>query len=90
MSKKNLVDEIANRAGLSKTSVSSVLDSLSEVAMAAVANGIDLTIPGVGKIATRQKPARVGRNPKTGEPVSIAAKTAVTFKPAKALIDAAN
>lgn len=90
MSKANLIDEIAARTGIRKKDVDAVLDTLGEVAKAAIVSGSDLTIPGVGKIAPRQKAGRTGRNPATGQPIEIPASIAITFKAAKALKDAAN
>lgn len=90
MSKNDLITELHNRTGITKKSVGEVLDAFAEVTKAAVGSGTELSIPGVGKITTRQKAARTGRNPATGMPVEIPAKTVVAFKAAKALTDAAN
>ena len=49
-----------------------------------------VAIAGVGKFVVRERAARRGRNPHTGEPVDIAASKAASFKPAKALRDAVN
>lgn len=90
MSKADLIDDIAQRTGSAKNKVAAMLDAMAETAKAAVASGKDMTIPGVGKISTRTTAARMGRNPATGESVSIPSKVAVTFKVAKSLKDAAN
>lgn len=90
MSKIDLINELHNRTGILKVACAEILDALAECAKAAVGSGTELSIPGVGKITTRQKAARTGRNPATGTPVEIPAKTVVAFKAAKALTDAAN
>ena len=56
----------------------------------ALAKGEDARISGFGVFGTRARPARTGRNPRTGENVAIAASTAPTFKPGKAFKDAVN
>ncbi|HEY9232533.1 MAG TPA: HU family DNA-binding protein, partial [Blastocatellia bacterium] len=47
----------------------------------------EFTIPGIGKLVVKKTKARMGRNPKTGEPMKIAAKTVVRFRVAKAAKD---
>ena len=49
-----------------------------------------VTIAGYGAFSTKSRPARTGRNPRTGESIAIAASTAPSFKPAKAHRDAVN
>ena len=56
----------------------------------ALARGEDVRIAGFGTFGTRNRPARTGRNPRTGESLNIAASTAPTFKPGKPLKDAVN
>lgn len=50
----------------------------------------EVTLPGLGKLKTTPRAARTGRDPRTGAPVAIAARTAVKFAPSKALSDALN
>ena len=90
MSKATLIEEIAQRTGIKKKDVDAVLDTLGEVAKAAIQSEGEFTLTGIGKVSTRQTKARIGRNPRTGEDVNIPAKVAISFKPAKALKDAAN
>lgn len=74
----------------SKKEVGQILDAIA----ATIQDGLDdhgeVTIPGLGKFVAKERPARTGRNPKTGDPVEIPASVAVTFKPAKALKDYLN
>ncbi len=91
MNQAELIDAIANdsgNTGISKTAIKFVLETQAKVAHAALAKGDEVTLPGIGKITVKDKPARVGRNPRTGEPVNIPAKKAAHFGAAKALKDA--
>lgn len=60
-----------------------------EIASVLKAGG-DFTIPGLGKFSAKTRPARTGRNPATGQPVSIPEKKVVHFSAAKAIKDALN
>lgn len=88
--KKELIDSIAGRTGFKKSSVELLLN----IALAEIENalliGDAVAINGFGTFETKQREARTGRNPRTGEPVEIAASTTVAFKPAKALKDSLN
>lgn len=87
MKKDELIDAIAGDAGMTKRDVERVIDGLGEVASAALAGGDEIVLPGLGKFKTKTRAARSGRNPHTGEPLQIPAKTVVDFKVAKALAD---
>lgn len=85
--KKEIVDALARKTNLSKTSVTLVLDALpSVVSDALIAEG-NITLPGIGKLKTATRAARTGRNPRTGEVVNTPAKVVVKFSAAKALDD---
>ena len=77
-------------AGISKTIVKAVLDSLGDIATAELVKGGEITVPGLGKLSVTQRAARTGRNPATGDEIRIPAKKAVKFGAAKALKDALN
>ena len=88
--KKELIDSIANRAGVKKSGAELVLNAtLAEIERALLA-GQPVTLHGFGTFELKKREARTGRNPRTGEPVEIAASTTVAFKPAKALKDSLN
>ncbi|MDG3444513.1 HU family DNA-binding protein [Nitrospirillum amazonense] len=76
MNEKQLTSEIGIRAGLPAAKVKEVLELLGVEVRDALKRGDQITIPGVVKLATVQRTARVGRNPRTGEPVEIAGKRA--------------
>ena len=61
------------------------MDAVFEAVIEALARREQVRIAGFGLFATRCRLARAGRNPRTGEPVAVAASTAPTFKPARAL-----
>ena len=93
--KKELIDSIAERTGVKKSGAERVLNAtLAEIERALLA-GQPVTLHGFGtfelkKFELKKRDARTGRNPRTGEPVEIAASTTVAFKPAKALKDSLN
>lgn len=90
MNKKDLINSIAARSGLKKVDVDLALTHLGNVAQAhLIRPGAELALPGIGKLKTVAKAARTGRNPKTGEALEIAARTAVKLVVAKELKDAA-
>ena len=71
---------------MAKDAVDAVFEAIGE----ALANGEEVRILGFGTFGTRSRPARTGRNPLTGESLSIQASTAPVFKPSQKLRDAVN
>lgn len=90
MSKQQLVEMIAEKAGLTKADASRALDATMESVTEALKKGEKVSLVGFGTFATSKREAREGRNPRTGETVKIAARTAVTFKAGSKLKDAVN
>lgn len=86
MTKSQIISSIADRSGLAKAQVSSVLDELAKVAYAEAKNGF--MMPGFGKLVMVDRKARTGRNPITGETIEIPAKKAVKFRLSKACKEA--
>src|ERR671914_799730 len=92
MSKSEIATRLAEQAGISKKQAAAFLQAQAELAYSQAKNSF--TIPGVGKLVLQNRPARparMGRNPATGEPMQIAAKPAtkvVKFRIAKAAKDA--
>ena len=80
MSKQELVEKMAEKAGLTKADAARALDAFTESVTEALKAGDKVSLVGFGTYATSERPAREGRNPRTGETVKIAARTAVTFK----------
>jgi len=90
ITKTELVASIASATGESQATVSRVVDGLFSSVSEAVAKGEKVSLAGFGTFEPRERSARTGRNPQTGEPVQIAASTAPAFKPASAFKDAVN
>ena len=88
VNKAELVDLIADRADISKASAARVLDATLDGIVAALRDGDPVALVGFGTFSVKQRAERQGRNPKTGEPMTIAASRSVGFKPGKMLRDA--
>lgn len=90
MKKAELISAIAEKGGYSKKeaekALSAVIDSITDVLVA----GDKITLVGFGTFAVKDKPERMGRNPRTKEPQMIPAKTVPVFKAGQALKDAVN
>lgn len=79
MNKAELIDKIADGAGLSKADADKALKVFIDTVVAAVARDDSVALPGFGKFSRTDRKAREGRNPRTGEPVHIPASKAVKF-----------
>lgn len=79
--KSQIIAGVAEAAGISKKQGKAVLEALVAMAYKESANGFK--IPGLGKLVVRDRKARMGRNPKTGEAIQIAAKRVLKFRVAK-------
>lgn len=84
------IDLIANSAGLSKVAATKLFNDLKEGIVQTLRTGKSVTIFDLGVLSVKARAARVGRNPKTGEPLQIAAANVAGFKAGKALKDAVN
>lgn len=90
MNKNELISAVAEATGISKKDTSAVIGAtLDKIAEAMVA-GDKVQLVGFGTFETRERGERVGKNPRTGEEVKIAACKAPAFKAGKALKDAVN
>ena len=90
MKKVELVEAVAEKAGLTKADATRAIDATFEAITEALANGDKITLVGFGTFSVSERAAREGRNPRTGETVSIAARNAVSFKAGSALKEAVN
>ncbi len=86
MTKSQLAEHVAGKAGLTKKAAVQLLDDLAALAYKEAKN--TFTIPGIGKLVLANRKARIGRNPQTGEAIKIPAKRVVKFRVAKAAKDA--
>ncbi len=90
MNKAELIDAIADSADLPKASASRALEAVLDTVTNALKDGDQVSLVGFGTFAVKDRAARTGRNPKTGEPIQIAAAKVPGFKAGKALKDAVN
>lgn len=86
----DLADSIAADHGLTKTAARGIVDSVFAAIGDAAADGAEVSLPSFGKFKMKASPAREGRNPRTGEAMTIAASKKIAFAPAKALKDKLN
>ena len=90
MNKTDLVRHVAGETGMTRAEAGNAVDAMLSGVAGSLTRREAVTLPGFGTFLTRDRPARTGRNPRTGEEVQIAAATAPAFKPGKALRDAVN
>ncbi|HWR36587.1 MAG TPA: HU family DNA-binding protein [Clostridia bacterium] len=88
MTKTQLVRFMAEKLELNNKTAAAFLQTLAEVAVKETKKNGVFVIPGLGRLVKSARKARMGRNPQTGEPIKIAAKTVVKFRVAKAAKDA--
>tara|TARA_R110002167_G_scaffold9153_4_gene41739 strand:+ start:5899 stop:6297 length:399 start_codon:yes stop_codon:yes gene_type:complete len=90
MQKAELIAQIAEQAGLTKTEAQAALNAITDSITDALSRGDSVSLIGFGTFEQRHRAARQGRNPQTGAAIQIAAANSVGFKPGKALKDAVN
>ena len=88
MNKTELIDFIADRAGLTKVASASALEAFQEGVMASLQKGDPVVLVNFGTLTVKKRAAREGLNPRTGEKIKIGATKVVGFKAGKALKDA--
>lgn len=87
MNKSELVTEVAEATDFSKKDVNKLVDAVFEAISNALQNGDKVQLVGFGNFEVRERSARKGRNPQTGEEIEIPASRIPAFKPGKALKD---
>ncbi|MGH8902602.1 MAG: HU family DNA-binding protein [Egibacteraceae bacterium] len=90
MNKTELIDAAAASSGMAKTDIQSALDAILETIADEVGRGNKVTLTGFGNFELRERAARTGRNPQTGEQIQVAASRAPAFKAGKSFKDAVN
>jgi len=90
VTKTEFIDEVAERAGLTKKDASAAVDAVLETIEGALKRGSDVTFSGFGKFSVSARAAREGRNPATGEKIQIAATKVPKFTAGAALKKAVN
>jgi len=90
MNKAEFIDAVATKGDMSKSDAESAVNAVLDSLTSAMAKGDQVTLVGFGTFLVRERKARTGRNPRTGEPLNIAAANTPSFKAGKALKDAVN
>ena len=87
MNKSELIDAVAQGAGLTKAQAKNAIDSYHDAVAGELKNGKSVDIAGFGSFSVAERAARTGRNPQTGAPLQIKASRVPKFKPGKGLKD---
>ncbi len=90
MNKAELIEAVAASADLPKASATRAVEAVVDAITATLKKGDQVALVGFGTFAVKERPARAGRNPKTGESITIAAAKVPAFKPGKGLKDELN
>jgi DNA-binding protein HU-beta len=90
MNKTELVEDVAKKCGLTKAQTQGAIRALVSTIVGAVADGDKVSLLGFGSFEPRERAAREGRNPKTGEIIKIPAARVPTFSAGKAFREAVN
>ena len=90
MTKKDITEKIHIATGLSKMESFNMIEALFSIMKSTLESGENLKITGFGNFVLKQKQVRLGRNPQTGETITLEARRVLTFKPSNLLRDAVN
>ena len=90
MNKNDLIASVADRTGMAKAGAGQAVDATFDAITAALKSGQEVKIIGFGTFTVAQRAASMGRNPRTGEAISIPASKSPKFKAGKGLKDAVN
>lgn len=86
MNKVELIDAVAEKAGMTKVDARKAIDAIMDVAKGEMKKDGKIALVGFGTLSVSNRPARQGRNPRTGKTIKIAAKKVVKFKAASNLL----
>ena len=90
MNKNDLIAAVASRAGLSKADAAKAVDGITSSITSALQSGTEVRLVGFGTFSVGHRKATMGRNPRTGESIQIAARNVAKFKAGTALKAAVN
>lgn len=90
LTQTEIVNSLADKTGMKKSEVKGFFDALAGLAAAEVKKNGEFTLPGFGKLVKATRKEREGRNPATGDPIKIPAKTTVKFRLGKSMKDAVS
>lgn len=90
MTKADIIEAVYEQIGFSKKEAAEVVELVFETMKDTLAEGEKIKISGFGNFVVREKRARVGRNPQTGDKITITERRVLTFKPSQVLKDSLN
>ncbi len=90
MNKGELIEAVAGAAGLSRADATKAVDAVLDSVTTTLSSGGQVSLVGFGTFSVKARAARMGRNPRTGEPIQIKASNVPGFKAGKGLKDAVN
>ena len=90
MTKADIIKNVHEKIGVSKGDSARLVESVFDIIKETLAAGEDVKISGFGKLSIREKQARRGRNPQTGDEIEITARKVLTFKSSQVLKKALN
>lgn len=90
LTRKELAEEVAGQLGYSQTSCADIVDSFFDSMKDTLIQGEEIKLVHFGTFTLRDKNSRTGRNPRTGEPITIKKRQMVSFRPSKSLRDLVN
>ncbi|MFA5989325.1 MAG: HU family DNA-binding protein [Sphingomonas sp.] len=90
MNKQELIGSVAEMSGLTKGDASKAVEAVFDAISGALTKGDDVRLVGFGTFSVSKRKASTGRNPRTGEPMTIKASSQPKFKAGKGLKDAVN
>lgn len=85
MTKPELVDAVAQKTGMKKKDITATLDAILETIQVTLGNKEEVSLVGFGTFDVRTRGERMGRNPRTGEQITIPASTSCAFRPGRKL-----
>jgi DNA-binding protein HU-beta len=90
MNKQELIAVVAEQTGLARNDTARVVETMLDTITGQLTKGAEVRLVGFGNFSVTRRKASTGRNPRTGEPMSIKATSQPKFRPGKVLKDAVN
>jgi DNA-binding protein HU-beta len=87
LTQTEIVNHLAEKSGMKRAAAKEFMNELANLAMSEVRQNGEFTLPGFGKLVLSERKAREGRNPATGQPIKIPAKTTLKFRIGKGMKD---
>lgn len=87
MTQTEIINHLSDKSGMKRAAAKEFMNELANLAISEVKKNGEFTMPGFGKLVLSERKAREGRNPATGDPIKIPAKTTLKFRVGKAMKD---